>query len=892
MTTANVLAKVRHSGMKARPPLRVKMRLREMASMAGKEVGRLKWELSALLVPAALAAIATAAPEASLSPSFRATIGSVAAVQGALTGLSLIALIFAVELANDKESRDDSVYELMIGRSGIRPMYVFAITALLATLSLMALSDFSGSSFAPSTNQLWCAYLLTALVGIVLLFSVLRILATLRPRQIVEYRQLSNEQERRRRVEHFINTRPREISSFSEVERLVLPFRPLPAAETEKLFRGVNDAVREEEPASFEGALNQIRTLISNSAEQIMASGLPFQPPGRPELGYWYPLDAINDRLFPLWESALKQDGHEFSREMWSFGYWLVMTGIENRSGEMLEVGLRSGLASYSAASEAGKVAGHARREWMNLGSAGWWRVRRADQSNLVSELEAFTSRLIEHLQEYGNMLLVADDSASFVDVLREFNDAFFDREKRAWRMHLAGENRTGPLHSFEYAVLALLALGGRVMTLGHQGKLSDLTGCLEPIERLIAEISPMERFVPAAYEQERPLHQQWGWWELDGEGADDSGFRWMDSEQYILLPLLLHIVKSEASQPLPSPGGFAQRFIDAWDRHQGLVLDIAGVPTHDRDEVVARVSARIATAKAAEERETEDIHLAAQLDEGRVSRFLAKVKLERRKDRVVETCFGGSGRVHRVSEAEWGTTGRFAAGWLLPRSYFVGDVIAATYYAELDADGLVRGLENGIAVALVDQVGGRSPTVEAQSSALNDLLGAIDVALTGVGDGPQLIVFVGEWPVEVHSQLHWRMFDNDNDEIEAIERQHYQQRGAYKGHWILWFNTGGTPRIAVISLERWGSLVRAPVNGEDVGVGLEEIGQEEAQERAREKLSEDADEVALAEQVRREMLLVSAHIEERTRFEVDDPDAARIIHVSEQTEEDPQTEP
>ena len=158
-------------------------------------------------------------------------------------------------------------------------------------------------------------------------------------------------------------------------------------------------------------------------------------------------------------------------------------------------------------------------------------------------------------------------------------------------------------------------------------------------------------------------------------------------------------------------------------------------------------------------------------------------------------------------------------------------------------------------------------------------------MALAETGDGRRLIVFVGNWPDEVHSQLHWRMFDSADSEIEAIERQYYQQRGTYKGHWILWFDTGGEPRIAVINLEKWGALVRAPMHGEDINVGLEEIGREEAEERARKELADASDEVVFAEQIRREMLLVRAHIEERTRFEVENPEAARLIRVSELTD-------
>ena len=840
-------------------------------------------EIVAFLAPFAILAVLGWSPAIPVALSGEASIGTIAAVQGAVTGLSLIALVLAVELARRQEDRDDTVYEIMLRTAWIRPTFAFAIAALLATLTALAISDFSVvATDAHRANVLLSAYALTGGVGVVLLATVLRTVHVLRPTGVIEYRFQANDRERRKNVSDFISRTTNEYPTLDPVAKVLLPHRLLGLTATERLFVEVDDALQSQHAARFSGALQRMRSLVLNSADQIATSRIGFQPPGQPSLGYWFPLDALQGRLTELWRSAFARQGSEFTKEMWSFEYWLVMTGIERRSGEIVELGLRSGLIGYQAAREADRSHGHAGHEWLNLKSAAWWKLRPYDAALYDPEKEVFVPRLIEYFQEYGNMLLVADDSGSFREILSRFADAFFEREKRAWMHAFYSEEQTGPLTSFEYSILALLALAGRAMTLAHKGKLTGVKDYLNPIEELVGEFAPVERFVPAAYEPERRLHGQWEWWEMDEEGSDDFGFRWMASEQYVLLPLLLRIVESVSNQPLPSLKGFAQRSIDAWDKHQDLLLETADIDPADRGEVVDRVSARMETAKASEDRETDEIHLSAELDEGRVTRFLEKVKSERSKDRAFESYFHDVERVQRISEEAWGTEGLFASGWLLPRRYFVGDVVNSTYYEEMESDGLVRGLENGLALKLVKEIEDSSHVAEAQSEHLGDLLGAVDVALRDLGDGPCLIVFAGTWPDEVHSQLHWCMFDGTDNEVEAIESQHYQQRGVYKGHSILWFNTGQEPRIAVISLERWGYLVRAPVDGQELGVGLEEIDQHAAEERARKSLPQSASEAEIAEQVRQERLLVRAYVEERSRFEVEDPEAARIIRVAE----------
>lgn len=168
---------------------------------------RLWWrELSAFCLPFLALLVAQCAPPMKAAMPPGASISDIATVQGAVTGLSLIALVFAVEVALRQEDRDDTVYEIMLKATGMRPAFVLTISALLATVLAMALSEF-GLAQVKAENRTLCAYVLTGAVGVVLLRAVLRTVRVLRPTSVIGYRVEANEEERRRRIEQFMATR-------------------------------------------------------------------------------------------------------------------------------------------------------------------------------------------------------------------------------------------------------------------------------------------------------------------------------------------------------------------------------------------------------------------------------------------------------------------------------------------------------------------------------------------------------------------------------------------------------------------------------------------------------------------------------------------------------------
>ena len=504
--------------------------------------------------------------------------------------------------------------------------------------------------------------------------------------------------------------------------------------------------------------------------------------------------------------------------------------------------------------------------------------------------MTSFVRRLIEYVQEYGNVLLKADDSDSFRDLLDEFRESFYNNAKRSWRSQSYLLVQSAPLSNFEYAIMALLALGGRAMTLKEHGKLGEIGGYLDAITELVGQFALIERYVPAASpEQETPLHKQWSWWEMETEEGGGTSFSSMAYEQYVMLPLLLNLLKSESDQPLASLDGFAPRFIDAWNAHKDVLMDLADVDPLERQKTAEVFTERLATAKAAEEKEKEDFFINASQDPIRVGRFLAKLRAFRKDDRLLERSFDEAGRVRWLPEQEWGDRSWVDFRKLVPREPFVKGVVHSTSVVELDAEHVAFRLERPLIAKLTEVIELTAETHAVPDDDLDRLVRALDETLAAVGEGRRLVVFFGSWSHDLHLELNRRKWSGDHPEFTAAQMQHRFVIGSYKESLVLWMDSNEDRKIAVLNVDRWGWIDRATTNGEDVEARLTEIELDEAERRARADSICSSSRASMAGLVRELRLKVSVEASERVDFDVVNPDAARIIHVASGSGDDDQ---
>lgn len=828
-------------------------------------------EVAAFCAPPLALVIALCAPPVQAAGADSASIANVAAVQGAVTGLSLIALVFAVEMARRQEDRDDAVYDMMLRSVGIRAAFIVSIAALISTTIAMALTSLNVAAGA-TANLLICSYALVGLVSLTLLAVVLQTIRILRPTGVTEARMRANENERRWRVDQFVAQQRGDVLLENGYAQRLRPAYGDPLTSDERLVAEVNLALRNREAHRFRWAFDRLQDLVSASADQITKSDLSFAAPGEESTRQWYPLDALAARLPMWWRAAYEQDDGGFFLTMSSFQYWALMMAARRRSGELLEFGLQSSLTSYHVASPEVRAQWRLTwRNWTNLDSAVWSRLLDSDNVRSTREVPSFVERLVRHLQEYGNTILLADDVLSFGGMLTGFNDTFARfTGSRSW---LSRDSQSDMIDGFnvrEHITLVFLALIGRALLLEASERISDARPYVTRLHESVRDVAQIQRFTPQVFEHDHALQRQWSWWEADTNEEADEAF-WIMPEQYPMLGLLYCLHGEQSTQALPSLDGYAQRFIDLWNTHADIVLKTAGVDPDDRDDASRRLAARLQTAVEAEHRERDDRAIGASIDPARVSDFMSGLREQRKRARVLEHRFEQVKRLQRLDGAEWAAQ-PFGHRWLLPREPFT----TGTKFEALQLPGVGLAFERGLFVELDRQLGNARAGLAIAGRDVDDLLGAIDNGLLELAADQPLIVLHGKWPSEVISEL-WIRSDRRGAPLSFGGSMFRQEQVSYRGHWIAQSWTDGDPVLLMVDLDRWGWLLRAPIDGEDFALDLEEIDRQEAEKRADQAAEDERDR---EQRVRELMLKVRLTAQERTRFEVENPDAALRIPV------------
>ena len=835
-------------------------------------------EVLAFVGPFVLLAVMASSPDIRAVVRADASLGSVAAVQGAVTGLSLIALVLVVELARRQEDRDDTVYEIMLHTAWIRPTFTFAVAALVATLTAMALSDLAPKGSA--SNLLVCAYFLTASVAVALLATVWRTVYVLRPTGIVEHRFTANERERRERVSAYIAGHRYDGVGNGESGHAVHVERAGSLIATDRLFVEVEDALRSHQSSRLRWALDRLRALIEASAHEIAAVEHSTPYFGRARHGAWFPLDAIEERLYEFWRAASDnpEDGHV--REMWSFQRWLVDVGVEWRSAEILELGLRSGLAAYEAA---GAPTGRRRSDWFQHLQENWSELAKLEsigEDDGDRESSRVAVRLATYLQELGGLLIARNDPASFADMFEAFRHTF-DTLKRSWRQrHYEREVRDEPqFELFEQVVLSMLAMCGRVMLIGERLPSIDAAPFAQPIIKMLEGSAPVRRYLPAVFDFAGDVQWQWGSWKYeDSLGQGHPVVPWQ-SEQYALLPLLAQLVSERPSTLSSIPEGFAERVQDTWMRHADTVCAYADAPSEDMASRKEEFSELLAAAVSEEKLVREKHVLSSPLDPERVGAYVEQVRDARRYDQALEYYFGASGRVCWRTESAPDVPSAITYAWLARRDMLVVDASVHSYANE--AYGF--GFEPVLFRMLWDLVSRGNGVTHVRGTAPTDLLPAIDSVLDDLGCQIGVIVMYGQWDTDDLGRISvWFQRGVDDDLLPLAMRKSYWRRmGAYRGHPVLRAKVDGEPAILVLDLESWGWCVRSTERGERLDVVVTAIEGEEAKRLVDQESTERWLPSYRAYRLDEFMRKVRVRVTERTSFQVENADAARIIRVA-----------
>ena len=360
---------------------------------------------------------------------------------------------------------------------------------------------------------------------------------------------------------------------------------------------------------------------------------------------------------------------------------------------------------------------------------------------------------------------------------------------------------------------------------------------------------------------------------------SEDARLFEYQSERYAVLPLLVMLV-SERPSSLPSiPYGYAERVQDIWKRHAGTVCAYAGVPTEEMASREDEFSELIGAA-ASEERTVREQHvLESPLDPQRVAAYAEQVRDARRYDQALEYYFSASGRVWWRAENAPDVPSAITYAWLARRDMLVVDASVHSYANE--AYGF--GFEPVLFRMLWDLVSRGNGLTHVRGTAPTDLLSAIDSVLDDLGCQIGMIVMYGQWDTDDLGRIAvWFQRGVDDDLLpSAMRRSYWRRMGAYRGHPVLRARVDGEPAILVLDLESWGWCVRSTERGERLDVVVTAIEGEEAKRLVDQESTERWLPSYRAYRLDEFMRKVRVRVTERTSFEVENPDAARIIRVA-----------
>ncbi len=809
------------------------------------------------------------------------SIGTVAAVQGAVTGLSLIALVLAVELARRQEEHDDTIYEIMLHTAWIRPTFSLAVSALLATTTAMALSTYTTQT--SDSNLLLSAYVLTGFVALALLVAVWRTIHVLRPTGVIEHRFDVNERERRKRVVEYIAGHPEDRPSYGNTGSVGQVEMAVSLIATDRLFVEVEEALQHQQASRLRWALDRLRLLIEASAEQIETAEADWRFHSFPRYDPWFPLDAISERLYQFWRAASEQpqDGH--LREMWRFQRWLVTTGISCRRFELVELGLKACLT----ASEVGvPTTGQRRSDWLQNLQHNWSSLADLgidrDCDHEITETR-YRARLATHLQDLGGLFIKRNDAAGFSDMAVTLQHAV-DLLRREWRRRTFVREIEGSAtpELFEQTLLALLALYGRAMLAGETNSDFDSRPYVDSLQSLIGESASTQRELHATFDLDGPVQGQWGGWQYEDRAHLGASMRRVERKTYVILALLAQLIVSPKADLEEVLAGHAQAMLDSWNRHADTVCLAAGVGPDDRDITKDAFEEQLRRAAESDWRADEERIRSTPVDPMRLSAFVSEARRARQDDRVLEHLFSQSGRVVWRDEAASDAPQSIAYSWFANR----GPLVIDSDQRNFAHDMLVFGFEPVLfkQMATLSLESGIAETLEASS--LAQILTGLDCAL-GELKGPDMVIVAhGHWGADLFGQFEAYVSREASARSNSIGRWFPQMVGTYRGFRVLKCSSSDTHGLVVCDLNNWGNLVRSKVVGEDIGVWISEITDEDAERRA------DEDSVKVRFRSLREWRIqqLTLHVEvtakEHSEFEVEDPMAIRMIRlVTEQGE-------
>lgn len=594
----------------------------------------------------------------------------------------------------------------------------------------------------------------------------------------------------------------------------------------ERHFDTLHDDVRQDRLVNVAESFQLQRRIVSEVLIAARQREFRFAGPAeRHDFGRGWPPFSV---LAPLWQGARELMGQDsvnvrLAREVVSFDYWLLQSGLRWRNAQLFENGFVALLSEQPAVGWRldGGSGDNTGRAWRLLAAALQVASMPAESPSeaepapldfFAAETVAWLTLVVSLANAAAADALAREDGAGFEAIVRDSGWLLRELESLV-RFRARGDRQVRALAVETYAQvrrISLMALAGRAILI-REGQ--DPTDYLRAIRAALPDLGTLGRDVDAAFDSGLGASLGWIDWEMSQlQGRSGA----IDSSRYLLTGFaVLALDRSDDAGPLTVREA-ATRLIRLLEQDGVSLVEYSLVSDKD---ALPRLLGRVKAASDEAELEFQRTLVAAPLDSRRVANFVADVYCGRFRARVIEPLFEDVETAFQSAREVSDGTG---ASYLLDRLPFVD--LGVPYFL-LGTEEQAEGFEEELIQRVVDAVPLTAELMEEATAEIVHEWGQKATEALGIDDF--LIILSGAWTTATAALRYEARAQGIVTRARGYSRHLLGHLGNAP---IVELRGGGPPRLTVIDRRRWGCIERLELEGEPLTVKIEGIDVARAQ--------------------------------------------------------------
>ena len=765
-------------------------------------------------------------------------LGGLLGAQAAIAALTLAVTLFVMQGVSARRDVDDRVYLEYIRRSWVRAIFWGSMGAVGITGAVLMTEKFISETGEMADAILGLRNL--ALIAVLAFLTNLGLAGALferainltRPEQWRSLRRHVNERDVRQAVQIFLRRRQRAVAALEANEPdITSVFPDSGEGSADEAVRALLDdarrAMAERRQGEFEKSIDSIRGLITPAMDEIEKAGLSWSPPGeQPE---WPPLRELGRNLYPFREEVIREGSREYVFQLQRLDYWLAITGLRRRCGELFTTGLNGYRWNYQITSRSGGGEFHDMiRDRFSVIS---------NSLTLGSEPEesfSYTREIVKNQERMLSDAMHMNRPQDYGQLHNGFNPSL---QTVLWRLERDKPRGTKPDLQRETLEqdyrIALLGLAGRAAALAEAGRIPDAIPYMDLARGFYTHIGPLGQDIAQVFARsERFGFSQWSEWEMQDQTPGQAYTSY--PEQYPLAFFAVRLMElASDSMPALNLRGNANQILDWFlahsERLEHYVEENPNLTVEQRRELATKVlQEAVLNDEIEEEREV----IGRGINSNRVATFTSQIREIALSTNSIEHLFQEAGTFTQLYEDDAEAPEERGYYELLPKSPFMDSAENdRTYCDPIEGEQWGRSLSKDAVHLLCEALEDATQTtarldsqeslLQAAQAALEELTPENSIGIVLAGDwGDTRLAFYGD---ESEGYQPYWYFEGSRRTMEI---------GRYRGHPILEGPSSGEPRLYIVDPNTWGRYVRTPfADGQPLKVEVKLISLERAQE-------------------------------------------------------------